>query len=74
MAAHATATSTPVPLVRPRVQRPRPRFVVAFVILLVVAIVAAFPEQTAGVAHAACTLGNPEHVTCGESLALLGYP
>ncbi|MCB0878128.1 MAG: hypothetical protein KDC46_04020 [Thermoleophilia bacterium] len=67
--AHQPSLALPV-----RVRRPRPRMVLALVILLVVALCAAAPEQVASAANAACTVGNPDTVTCGEALVLLGYP
>ena len=75
MAAHVGTTTAQPALGQPiRIRRPRPRLVLAFLVLLVAALVAAQPRAAADAAHAACTFGNPDHVTCGEALVLLGYP
>jgi hypothetical protein len=79
MAANLT-TSAP-PALGPARARPRhhhrplrPRTVLLLALLIVAAVVALAPERVADAAHAACTAGNPEHVSCGEALVLLGYP
>ena len=75
MAAHVGTTTAQPALGRPiRIRRPRPRLVITFVILLVLTLVALAPAQVADAAHAACTIGNADHVSCGEALMLLGYP
>jgi hypothetical protein len=75
MAAHVGTTTAQPALGQPiRIRRPRPRFVLAFALLLVATLIALAPQQVADAAHAACTVGNPDHVTCGEALVLLGYP
>ena len=73
MAAHG-ATSTPITFTTDRVRPPRPRVILALVVLLVVTLVATFPQQVADTAHAACTIGTAADTTCGEALVLLGYP
>jgi hypothetical protein len=48
--------------------------VLGALLLTTAVIVAIAPRAVADAAHAACTYGNPDHVTCGEALVLLGYP
>lgn len=75
MAAHVGTTTAQPTLGAPvRVRRPRPRLVLGALLLTTAVIVAIAPRAVADAAHAACTYGNPDHVTCGEALVLLGYP
>mgnify|MGYP000866635568 CR=1 FL=1 len=75
MATNLAHPTTQPALPRPiRMRSPRLRFVLAFVVLLVLTLLALALEQAARAADAACTAGTPDHVTCGEALVLLGYP